>query len=139
MTAVEEELAEAEAKNRLYELLADRTRCACVKCVLKLRFRDDPHAAALPCLHSWAQCLDVCPHWTIIGCRREHQEIDLIVRDKQLTKRNCSDDASALYDHYTTTRAAKEDAERELGKIKQQVEQQRRDWQLKIRDRRREV
>ena len=71
---VEEDLQEAEAKNRLYTLLLERTR-------------------------------------------REHMAIDQQVRDKQESKRNCSEDLHNLVEHFNATRAAKELAERELAKV----------------------
>ncbi|WIA19827.1 hypothetical protein OEZ85_005735 [Tetradesmus obliquus] len=96
MTRVEEDLLEADAKNRLYYLLGERTR-------------------------------------------REHMAIDQKVRDKQDSKRACLEDLANLTEHFNTTRAAKEAAEKELAKTKRQVEEARADWMRKIRERRAEV
>ncbi|KAI8463263.1 MAG: hypothetical protein J3K34DRAFT_527117, partial [Monoraphidium minutum] len=107
---VEEDLREAEAKNRLYTLLLERTR-------------------------------------------REHMAIDqqargaggggrdgcMEVRDKQESKRNCCEDMHNLGEHFNATRAAKELAERELAKVKRQVEEARQDWVRKNKERRNEV
>ncbi len=65
--------------------------------------------------------------------------IDQKVRTKQDSKSNCLDDFTSLSEHYNTTRAAKEVAEKELAKVRRQVEEARQDWQKKIRERRREV
>eukprot|EP00879_Flechtneria_rotunda_P017327 GHRR01018151.1.p1 GENE.GHRR01018151.1~~GHRR01018151.1.p1 ORF type:complete len:898 (+),score=438.17 GHRR01018151.1:161-2854(+) len=96
MARVEEDLLEADAKNRLYYLLGERTR-------------------------------------------REHMAIDQKVRDKQESKRACLEDLANLTEHFNATRAAKEQAEKELAKVKQQVEEARSDWMRKIRERRAEV
>jgi hypothetical protein len=61
------------------------------------------------------------------------------VREKQESKRNCLEDLAKLNDAYNTTRAAKELAEKELAKVKRQVEEARGDWMKKIRERRAEV
>lgn len=39
------------------------------------------------------------------------------MRDKQESKRNCSEDLHNLGEHFNTTRAAKELAERDLAKV----------------------
>eukprot|EP00775_Hariotina_reticulata_P005882 gene5882-6123_t len=96
MNRVEEDLLEADAKNRLYYLLGERTR-------------------------------------------REHMAIDQKVRDKQDSKRACLEDLANLTEHFNATRAAKELGEKELAKIKRQVEEARSDWMRKIRERRAEV
>jgi hypothetical protein len=61
------------------------------------------------------------------------------VRDKQDSKRACLEDLANLTEHFNTTRAAKEAAEKELAKTKRQVEEARADWMRKIRERRAEV
>lgn len=63
----------------------------------------------------------------------------LQVRDKQDCLRACTEDLANLTDHFNTVRAAKELAQKELGKIKRQVEEARHDWTRKIRERRAEV
>lgn len=96
MQHIDDDLLEAEAKNRLYYLLGERTR-------------------------------------------HEHLAIDQKVRDKQESKRNCMEDWTNLSEHYNATRAAKELAEKELAKVRRQVEEARQDWMKKIRERRGEV
>ena len=61
------------------------------------------------------------------------------MREKQESKRNCLEDLAKLSDAYNTTRAGKELAEKELAKVKRQVEEARGDWMKKIRERRAEV
>jgi chromosome segregation ATPase len=61
------------------------------------------------------------------------------VRDKQDSLRACMEDLANLTDHYNSVRAAKEMAQKELAKIKRQVEEARHDWTRKIRERRAEV
>lgn len=61
------------------------------------------------------------------------------VHDKQDSKRACLEDLANLTEHFNTTRAAKEAAEKELAKTKRQVEEARADWMRKIRERRAEV
>lgn len=61
------------------------------------------------------------------------------VRDKQDSLRACMEDLANLTDHYNNVRAAKELAQKELAKIKRQVEEARHDWTRKIRERRAEV
>jgi hypothetical protein len=63
----------------------------------------------------------------------------LQVRDKQDSKRACLEDLANLTEHFNTTRAVKEAAEKELAKTKRQVEEARADWMRKIRERRAEV
>lgn len=63
----------------------------------------------------------------------------LQVRDKQESLRACMEDLANLTDHYNSVRAAKELAQKELAKIKRQVEEARHDWTRKIRERRAEV
>jgi hypothetical protein len=63
----------------------------------------------------------------------------LQVRDKQDSKRACLEDLANLTEHFNSTRAAKEAAEKELAKTKRQVEEARADWMRKIRERRAEV
>lgn len=61
------------------------------------------------------------------------------VRDKQDSLRACMEDLANLTDHYNSVRAAKEMAQKELAKIKRQVEEARHDWTRKIREHRAEV
>lgn len=63
----------------------------------------------------------------------------LQVRDKQECLRACMEDLANLTDHFNTVRAAKELSQKELAKIKRQVEEARHDWTRKIRERRAEV
>lgn len=63
----------------------------------------------------------------------------LQVRDKQDCLHACKEDLSNLTEHFNATRAAKELAQKELAKVKRQVEEARHDWTRKIRERRAEV
>jgi hypothetical protein len=49
------------------------------------------------------------------------------------------DDYTTLTKHMHEMRAAKEDAERDLGAVVTMFDQVRRDWQKKLKDRRKEV
>jgi len=68
-----------------------------------------------------------------------HRLACLQVRDKQDCLRACTEDLANLTDHFNTVRAAKELAQKELAKVKRQVEEARHDWTRKIRERRAEV
>lgn len=61
------------------------------------------------------------------------------MRDKQDSLRACMEDLANLTDHYNSVRTAKEMAQKELAKIKRQVEEAQHDWTRKIQERRAEV
>ena len=119
---VEEELAEAEAKNKLYVMLLERTRREHMAIDQQVRMRaGTPRMAAcglraLPCVGCRAPAgsmpltggsCSVTPR----PCRRQ-------VRGKQESKRNCGEDLRNLQEHLGAMRAAKELAERELAKVR---------------------
>eukprot|EP00882_Tetradesmus_deserticola_P013923 GHRQ01014789.1.p1 GENE.GHRQ01014789.1~~GHRQ01014789.1.p1 ORF type:complete len:353 (+),score=107.44 GHRQ01014789.1:1145-2203(+) len=170
MTRVEEDLLEADAKNRLYYLLGERTRrehmaidqkvCAAVRCrslfacVQHAPLLRQRHLAACMWLDQPQNSSGRAEEGKLEGAHQQHRNGDsdrcppcmnvalavlLQVRDKQDSKRACLEDLANLTEHYNTTRAAKEAAEKELAKTKRQVEEARADWMRKIRERRAEV
>jgi hypothetical protein len=152
MAQVEEDLQEADAKNRLYQLLGERTRrehmaidqkvlvCVCAgkgglgrRCCSRCgrapelsEARENPAALNLAC-------------YAAIACWGHRLPLALQVRDKQECLRACNEDLANLTQHFNTTRAAKELAQKEAIKVKRQVEEARADWTRKIRERRAEV
>lgn len=61
------------------------------------------------------------------------------VRAARAQKADAQDDHSTLTQLMHDVRAAKEESERQLGKMRRMLEEAKRDWQKKMRDRKKEV
>ncbi|GMH32341.1 hypothetical protein BSKO_00175 [Bryopsis sp. KO-2023] len=96
MKRLDDELVEAEAKNRLYYLLGERTR-------------------------------------------RDHMAMEKKVREAREMKKDSKDDIATLTQHMHDMLAAKEEGEKQLSKMRKIYDEARRDWQKKLKDRRKEV
>ncbi|KAF8062960.1 hypothetical protein HT031_003799 [Scenedesmus sp. PABB004] len=123
MARVEEDLQEAEAKNRLYQLLHERTRRehltidqkarAPARCCWLLRARGLSRAAAPGAA--------LRPPGRARVTRPPRARAVPQVRDKQDSRRACLEDLGNLSAHLNATRGAREAAEKELAKTKRQA------------------
>lgn len=71
--------------------------------------------------------------------RRDHQSSYQRQQESRQLREDALDDFTTLTKHMHEMRAAKEDAERELGAVVAMFDQVRGDWQRKLKDRRKEV
>lgn len=168
LAAVEQDILEAEAKHELYKLLETRTRweaggqgsssggTLASSAAFPMHQRDSSGGVAaspsgmLACrcaLPSSACCQlavwgPVRSGWPAAGlgwCRRDHAASEQRMRESRALKEGAADDYTTLVKQMHEMRAAKEDAERELGGVVGMYDQVRGDWSKKLRDRRKEV
>jgi hypothetical protein len=71
--------------------------------------------------------------------RQDHLEMERKVREARAMKTNALEDHNTLTQHMHDVRAAKEDSERQLSKMKRMLEDAKKDWLKKMRDRKKEV
>lgn len=160
LASVEQDILEAEAKHELYKLLETRTRwdageAGLVGLVLTAADRGDsepvcwqrfPREGRLggifvlpgnavgspPGVHTRLRCV---PAW----CRRDHAASEQRMRETRALQEGAADDFVTLTKQMHEMRAAREDAERELGGAVAMYDQVRGDWGKKLKDRRKEV
>lgn len=71
--------------------------------------------------------------------RADHLDMERKVRNAREKKSHAAEDHATLTQHMHDMRAAKEDAERQLQHMRRMLEDAKRDWVRKMRDRKKEV
>jgi hypothetical protein len=71
--------------------------------------------------------------------RADHMEMERKVRSAREMKTDAVEDHATLTQHMHDMRAAKEDSERQLHRMKRMLEEAKKDWLRKMKDRKKEV
>ena len=71
--------------------------------------------------------------------RNDHLDMERKVRDARDAKTAAAEDHAALTQHMNDMRAAKEDAEKQLSRTRRLLDDAKKDWQRKLKDRKKEV
>lgn len=71
--------------------------------------------------------------------RREHQAMSIKVQEGREMQENYLEDEAVLTSYMHDMRAAREDADKELAQMRRMAEEAHKDWQRKLKDRRKEV
>jgi hypothetical protein len=155
MARLEEDLIEAEAKNRCAHgsAYSDRHEAIppfqsigmCCKCTRSLIARmlqfwspSPPHPQPA---HNRLMMLRARRLYYLLGerTRADHLEMDRKVRVAREHKDAGLEDQAALAQHLHDVRAGKEDAERQLSHLRRMLDGAKKDWLKKMKDRKKEV